>query len=280
MHTFDTVFALRQHLTPLRSTHQTIGFVPTMGALHQGHLALVEQARQACDVVVCSVFVNPTQFNNPEDLAKYPRTFEQDSALLESVATDVLFYPSVTEMYPHPAALRFDFGNLETVMEGASRPGHFNGVGLVVSKLFHMVQPDRAYFGQKDLQQVAVIRRLVNDLNFPLELIRCDTVREPDGLAMSSRNMRLSPAERAQAPALFQALTMTKAQLLDGQTPERAKVTVETYLAQRPLFALDYIEVVNADTLQPVRELQAPGQTALCIAAQLGPVRLIDNVVF
>ncbi|MEZ0611014.1 pantoate--beta-alanine ligase [Fibrella sp. WM1] len=280
MHTFDTVFSLRQYLTQQRAAGQTIGFVPTMGALHPGHLALVERARQECDLVVVSIFVNPTQFNNPEDLAKYPRTLEQDSAQLESVGTDVLFSPSVAEMYPHPATLRLDFGDLETVMEGASRPGHFNGVGLVVSKLFHMVQPDRAYFGQKDLQQVAVIRRLVRDLSFPIELIRCDTVREADGLAMSSRNVRLSPEERTQAPALFEALTLAKSKLLAGETPQEANVVVATYLAARPAFTLDYIEVVNADTLQPVEELQAPGQTALCLAAQLGPVRLIDNVVF
>lgn len=251
-----------------------------MGALHRGHLNLIEQARHDCDVVVCSIFVNPTQFNNPEDLARYPRTLEQDSAQLETVGTDVLFCPTVTDMYPHPPVLRLDFGDLERVMEGASRPGHFNGVGLVVSKLFHMVQPDRAYFGQKDLQQVAVIRRLVRDLNFPLELIRCATVREADGLAMSSRNLRLSPAERAEAPALFNALTLAKEALLNGQTPQQAKAAVTTYLTERPAFTLDYIEVVNADTLQPVEERQAPGQTALCIAAQLGPVRLIDNVVF
>jgi pantoate--beta-alanine ligase len=287
MLTFPTAALLRQHLAQVRSAYKTIGFVPTMGALHRGHLALIEQARHECDVVVCSIFVNPTQFNNPDDLARYPRTLEEDSTLLESVGTDVLFTPAVAEMYPQSATLRLDFGDLERVMEGTSRPGHFNGVGLVVSKLFHMVQPDRAYFGQKDLQQVAVINRLVQDLSFPLQLVRCETVRDPDGLAMSSRNMRLSPAERTQASALYQALTLAKNGLLDdGQSPQQAKAAAATYLTARPAFTLDYIEVVDTNTLQPVVEtqdlasLRPPGQTAICIAAQLGPVRLIDNVVF
>lgn len=280
MHHFNTVSALRQHLSTARLDGHSIGFVPTMGALHPGHLNLVERAKAECDVVVCSIFVNPTQFNNPDDLARYPRTLDEDSALLETVGTDVIFSPSVAEMYPEPVTLRFNFGKLETVMEGASRPGHFNGVGLVVSKLFHMVQPDRAYFGQKDLQQVAVIRSLVRDLNFPLELIRCDTVREADGLAMSSRNRLLSAEERTQAPTLFEALTLAQNMLLDEYTPEQAQAAVRDYIAHQPAFTLDYIDVVNTDTLQPVSELQSPGQTALCIAAQLGKVRLIDNVVF
>ncbi|HEX9958503.1 MAG TPA: pantoate--beta-alanine ligase [Fibrella sp.] len=280
MHHFDTVYALRHHLNTVRQQGQTIGFVPTMGALHAGHLNLIERAKSECSLVVCSIFVNPTQFNNPDDLARYPRTLDEDSALLSMVGTDVIFSPTVAEMYVEPATLRLNFGNLETVMEGASRPGHFNGVGLVVSKLFHIVQPDRAYFGQKDLQQVAVIRRLVRDLSFPLELVRCDTVREADGLAMSSRNRLLSPKERTQAPVLFEALTLAKTRLLDGSTPEQAQAAVRHHIAQQPALTLDYIEVVNADTLQPVAEMQAPGQTALCLAAQLGNVRLIDNVVF
>ncbi|MBO0950104.1 pantoate--beta-alanine ligase [Fibrella forsythiae] len=280
MHHFSTVQALQHHLNSVRRQGESIGFVPTMGALHTGHLNLVERAKSECDVVVCSIFVNPTQFNNPDDLARYPRTLDEDSALLERVGTDVIFSPSVAEMYPEPATIRINFGALETVMEGASRPGHFNGVGLVVSKLFHMVGPDKAYFGQKDLQQVAVIRQLVRDLNFPLELVRCDTVRDEDGLAMSSRNRLLSPKERTQAPTLFEALTLARNLLLDGYTPEQAKASVRDYMAHRPAFTLDYIEVVNTDTLQPAAELQPPGQTALCIAAQLGKVRLIDNVVF
>ena len=277
---FYTVHDLQHHLATVRRAGEIIGFVPTMGALHAGHLNLIGQAKQVCDVVVCSIFVNPTQFNNPADLARYPRTLGQDAAQLKTVGTDVLFSPSVAEMYPDPATLRFDFGLLEAVMEGASRPGHFNGVGLVVSKLFHIVQPDKAFFGQKDLQQVAVIKCLVRDLNFPLELIRCDTVREADGLAMSSRNRLLTEAERTEAPALFQALTLAQNMLLDKATPEQAKAAVVDFFARRPAVKLDYIEAVNTDTLQPISELQSLGQTSLCIAAQLGNVRLIDNVVF
>lgn len=279
MHQFNTAHSLSQHLNTVRQQGQSIGFVPTMGALHTGHLNLIEQAKSASDIVVCSIFVNPTQFNNPDDLARYPRTLHEDSALLERVGTDIIFSPSVAEMYPEPATLRLHFGHLETVMEGASRPGHFNGVGLVVSKLFHMVQPNRAYFGQKDLQQVAVIRRLIRDLSFPIELIRCDTVREADGLAMSSRNRLLSVDERTQAPTLNEALTLAKNRLLAGDTPDQAREVVRAHVSRHPAFTLDYIEVVNADTLQPVTEVQAPGQTALCLAAQLGRVRLIDNVI-
>lgn len=280
MHRFDTIHAIGRHLASLRTTQPIIGFVPTMGALHEGHLELVHRARQECEVVVASIFVNPTQFNNPDDLARYPRTLEQDSEMLETVGTDVLFFPSVAEMYPEPVRLRLNFGDLETVMEGAFRPGHFNGVGLVVSKLFHIVQPTRAYFGQKDLQQVAVIRRLIRDLSFPIELIRCSTVRETDGLAMSSRNRNLTKEERGQATALYEALSLAHDLLAEGQSPSQAKAAVTGFFSQRPNFRLEYVEVVNADTLQPVAEMQVPGQTAVCIAAHLGKVRLIDNLLF
>ena len=280
MQRFDTIYATRQQLATFRQSAQTIGLVPTMGALHEGHLDLIRRARQECDVVVASVFVNPTQFNNPDDLARYPRTLEQDSEMLERVGTDILFFPTVEEMYPEPTQLRLNFGKLETVMEGASRPGHFNGVGIVVAKLFHSIQPDRAYFGQKDLQQVAVIRRLIRDLSFPIELVRCNTVRETDGLAMSSRNRNLSDNERQEATRLYQALTLAHDLLIEGQSPSQAKAAVTGFFAQHPTFRLDYVEVANADSLQPITELQAPGQTAVCLAAQLGKVRLIDNLVF
>jgi pantoate--beta-alanine ligase len=280
MQRFTTIHTTQQHLTTVRQSGQTIGFVPTMGALHEGHLDLIRRARQECDVVVASVFVNPTQFNNPADLARYPRTIEQDSELLERVGTDVLFFPTAEEIYPQPALLRLNFGELETIMEGAFRPGHFNGVGIVVAKLFHIVQPQRAYFGQKDLQQVAVIRRLIGDLSFPVELVRCNTVRETDGLAMSSRNRNLSDSERQEATTLYKALTLAHDLLIEGQSPNQAKAAVTGFFAQHPKFRLEYVEVANADTLQPIAEVQAPGQTAICLAAQLGTVRLIDNLVF
>ncbi|GAA4399375.1 pantoate--beta-alanine ligase [Nibrella viscosa] len=304
MERFDTIFALRQYLQTTRQAGRRIGLVPTMGALHDGHLSLIEAARQgdrlphpasgpaelthdpvaknqvSHDLVVCSIFVNPTQFNNPEDLARYPRTLDDDCRLLEAAGCDVVFAPSVDEMYLEQPTLRLQFGELETSMEGAFRPGHFNGVGIVVAKLFHMVQPDVAYFGQKDLQQVAVVRRLIRDLSFPISLIRCDTVREADGLAMSSRNRLLSPDERQQATTLFKALSLARELMSEGHSTVQAKAAVTNLFVNRPEFRLEYVDVVNADTLRPVAEQQAPGQTAICLAAQLGQVRLIDNLVF
>jgi pantoate--beta-alanine ligase len=280
MHLLTTVYDLRQFRQS--RTGFIVGLVPTMGALHAGHIALVEAARQTCDVVITSVFVNPIQFNNPDDLARYPRTLEADAAMLEAAGCDAVFAPSASEMYSQQPALRLNFGDLETVMEGAFRPGHFNGVGIVVAKLFNLVQPDRAYFGQKDLQQVAVIRRLIQDLSFPIELIRFPTVREMDGLAMSSRNRNLTADERAVAPAIFESLTLAQRLLAGGQTVEEVKAVVADFFSARANvgFRLEYIEVANADTLRPALMVQAPGQTAICIAANLGKVRLIDNVVF
>ena len=276
---FDTSTALRQYLTTLSSAHN-IGLVPTMGALHEGHMTLIEAAKRAGDLFVASVFVNPVQFNNPDDLARYPRTLDDDCRLLEVAGCDVAFAPSVAEVYPEPPALRLSFGELETMMEGAFRPGYFNGVGIVVAKLFNIVQPHRAYFGQKDLQQVAVVRRLIRDLSFPVELVRCPTVRETDGLAMSSRNRNLTPDERELAPALHEALTLAHDLLTEGQSTAQAKAAVTGFFTGIPNFRLEYVEIVNADTLLPAGEVLAPGQTAICLAAQLGKVRLIDNVVF
>ncbi|WP_338876063.1 pantoate--beta-alanine ligase [Spirosoma sp. SC4-14] len=279
MNRFTTITDLRQYFLPLRSTH-TIGLVPTMGALHKGHLQLVENARQENDLVIASIFVNPVQFNNPDDLARYPRTLEDDCQQLESVGCDAVFAPSVDEMYPEQPTLRLNFGELETVMEGAFRPGHFNGVGLVVAKLFNIVQPNRAYFGQKDLQQVAVVRRLIRDLSFPVELVRCPIIRETAGLAMSSRNRNLTADERNQAPALFEALNMAHDLLREGESIVQVKAAVDSFFNSRPHFRLEYLEIANADTMQPVDEVLAPGQTAICLAAHLGKVRLIDNLVF
>jgi pantoate--beta-alanine ligase len=276
---FDTIAGLRQQLKSVRST-QSIGLVPTMGALHEGHATLLQTARQKKEVVVSSLFVNPVQFNNADDLARYPRTLEDDYKLLDAAGCDLVFVPSVPEMYAESPLLQLNFGALETTMEGAFRPGHFNGVGIVVAKLFNIVQPDRAYFGQKDLQQVAVIRRLTKDLSFPVELIRCPTVREADGLAMSSRNRNLTATERTQATLLFRALTQAHEMLTGGHNTVQTKNAVKALFESNPAFTLEYVEVVNADTLQQADELLAPGQTAICLAAHLGKVRLIDNLVF
>jgi pantoate--beta-alanine ligase len=251
-----------------------------MGALHEGHLALIGASRAANDLTVCSVFVNPIQFTNAEDLAKYPRTLEQDCALLEQAGCDVVFAPSAEEMYATAPSLTLDFGLLERVMEGTFRPGHFSGVGVVVARLFNLVQPDRAYFGQKDLQQLAVIRCLVRDLAFSLELVAHPTVREADGLAMSSRNRRLSAEERALAPQLYRVLSRAQEQLQQGTSVAVVKQQATEQLGTWPAFRLEYLEVAHAHSMQPVAEVQPEGLTAICIAAHLGPVRLIDNVVF
>jgi len=275
-----TAAALRTQTERWRQAGQRIGFVPTMGALHDGHLQLVRAAAAANDVVVVSIFVNPTQFNNSDDFRLYPRLPEADAALLAPAGCTALFLPSVEEMYPSPAVLRFDFGALERVMEGAHRPGHFNGVATVVSKLFHLGRPHRAYFGQKDLQQVAIIRQLVADLSFDLELVVFPTVREADGLAMSSRNRRLTPEERTVAPRLYEALSQAAELVRTGAEPAMVQAAVQEYLVATPAITLEYLEVVDAQTLQPLSdpwEQQMP--VALCLAAHLGDVRLIDNIV-
>jgi pantoate--beta-alanine ligase len=279
MQVFSTVAELRAFTEASRQAGRRLGLVPTMGALHAGHLQLVQAAATACDDVVASIFVNPTQFNNPDDLRLYPRLPEQDTALLASAGCTVLFMPTVEEMYPQPTVLRFDFGALEQVMEGAHRPGHFNGVATVVGKLFHMARPHAAYFGQKDFQQVAIVRQLIADLAFDLELVVYPTVREADGLAMSSRNRRLSPKARAVAPLLHQVLAQAASQVQQGVAPAQVQAQALASLAAEPQFTPEYFEVADAQTLQPVLAYEASRSVVLCVAAHLGGVRLIDNIV-
>lgn len=277
MQVFSEIQTLQTYLNNERLQGKTIGIVPTMGALHEGHLSLIQRAKNQNDVTVCSIFVNPTQFNNPDDLAVYPRTLEADCQLLEQVQCDVVFAPSAAEMYRILPNLKFNFGTLETVMEGKFRPGHFNGVGIVVAKLFNIVQPTKAYFGQKDLQQCAVINCLVRDLSFSLELVICPTQREQDGLAMSSRNRNLSTEQRALAPAIYKALQQAS-ELLKTQPAQVVKKVIEDYFASINDIELEYFEISDFETLLPVEEL-SEGKTALCIAAYLGKTRLIDNVI-
>lgn len=260
---------------------KSIGFVPTMGALHEGHLSLIRRAKEENEIVVCSIFVNPTQFNDPKDLEKYPRTLEADRQLLESVGCDLLFAPQEPDIYPEPPVLRFSFGHLEEVMEGAHRPGHFNGVALIVSKLFHIVQPDKAYFGQKDYQQYLIIRQLVKDLSFPVQVIPCPIVREPDGLAMSSRNRRLTPEQRHEAVVLYQTLQEAKRRLLNGDSVGQVKAYVTGVFAplQKKDIRLEYFEVADGYTLSPVQDIQEHQEIVLCMAAYVGDIRLIDNVL-
>ncbi|MEO6284800.1 MAG: pantoate--beta-alanine ligase [Dyadobacter sp.] len=280
MEVFTSVKSLRNFLDQQILQQKPIGLIPTMGALHEGHISLIEASKAENDITICSVFVNPTQFNNAEDLLKYPRTLEEDCVMLENAGCSAVFAPSVEEMHPEPAVLKINFGSLESVMEGASRPGHFNGVGIVVSKFFNIVRPHRAYFGQKDLQQVAVIRRLIIDLAFDLKLVVCPTIRETDGLAMSSRNRRLSEDERAIAPHIYRILVSSKSDLLAGKAINAVIQSAQEQFAGLKEFTLDYFEVVDVKTLMSIESIGAVGSNAICIAAFLGPVRLIDNVVF
>ena len=278
MQVFTWPERLRTHLSQLRAAGKQIGFVPTMGALHQGHISLVTEARKQCDVVVSSIYVNPTQFNQASDFENYPKDLKQDQAMLEAAGCDVLFFPNDNIMYPGKAMVTLSFGELEKTMEGQFRPGHFAGVGLVVSKLLHLVQPDVAFFGQKDLQQFAVIRQMVTDLFFPVELVRVPTVRESDGLAMSSRNRRLSPEQRKEAPALYQALQIVKSALEDGKSAGEATAAARQSLENSSI-ELEYVEVVEADSLQKAVKKQPGQELAVCIAGYLGEIRLIDNII-
>lgn len=276
MITLATIRETREHIDVLKKKGASVGFVPTMGALHEGHLQLVRRAVKENDVVVASIFVNPIQFNNPEDLAKYPRTLDDDRRMLKEAGCHVLFAPPVEEMYPGPVTEKYDFGPLERVMEGAYRPGHFNGVAVVVKKFFDIVGPDRAYFGEKDYQQLKIIQALVQLRSLPVEIVPCPTVREADGLAMSSRNRRLSPEERRIAPEIFQ--TMTEAgQRIKSDSVAQVRDFVRERL-ERHGFVIDYIEIASAADLQPVRETPPRQPVRIFIACFLGKVRLIDNL--
>ena len=278
MQIFNTISSLQSFLKSKRLLGKSIGFVPTMGALHTGHLSLIEASKKQNDLTVCSIFVNPTQFNNAHDLSVYPRTLEADCQMLNSVGCDAVFAPTAEEMYPQSSMIKFNFGDLERVMEGQFRPGHFNGVGIVVSKLFNIIQPDNAYFGQKDLQQCAVVNRLIKDLSFSLTLNICPTQRETDGLAMSSRNRNLSPEQRADAPHIYKALQKAADLLRENKSSEAVKTFVKQYFEALSNFELEYFEISDFETLQAIDELQI-GKTALCIAAFMGKTRLIDNVI-
>jgi len=273
-----TVAETRTALRDSRSEGRVIGLVPTMGALHAGHVSLVRAARSQCDRVAVSIFVNPTQFGPNEDFAKYPRTWETDCALLEREGVDLLFTPSPEEMYPKGASTFIEVAGVSDRLDGASRPGHFRGVATVVAKLFQIVDPDKAYFGQKDAAQVAVLRRMVRDLNFSTGLVVCPTVREPDGLALSSRNRYLSSEERKQALVLSRALWRVEEQATRGITnPAQLVRSALTALAEEPKIRIDYCKVVDPETLEDVADLSAGALVAL--AAFVGTTRLIDNVV-
>jgi len=275
---FKQATDLRRYLARQRSMQGKIGFVPTMGALHEGHITLIREARRQTDFVVCSIFVNPTQFNDPNDYKKYPNTLDKDIYQLEQAGTQALFLPSVDEMYPDGLQdlEHYGLGYLETVLEGAFRPGHFQGVCQVMSRLLNMVQPDQLFMGQKDYQQCMVVKWLIGYLKLDTVLVPCPTIRETDGLAMSSRNMRLPAEDRQQATAIYQALIFIKKQLKQGVSWFVIKEKAEKMLTEAG-FRIDYVELADAKTLEPVTDNAAP-RVAL-IAAFLHDVRLIDNML-
>jgi pantoate--beta-alanine ligase len=273
-----TIEEMRTACRAARSGGPRLGFVPTMGALHEGHVSLVRAAKASCDLVTASIFVNPTQFGPNEDLAKYPRTFDRDRDLLEKEGVDLLFAPSTEEMYPAGATTWVTVEGLSGKLDGRSRPGHFRGVTTIVAKLFHIVEPDAAFFGQKDAGQVAVIRRMVGDLNLPVDIVACPIVREADGLAMSSRNAYLDPQQREQALVLHRALLRIKKAWEAGERDAKKLLAAgrEEITAENSV-RLDYLEIVAPDTLEPV---DAPSSGALvAVAAFVGPTRLIDNIL-
>jgi pantoate--beta-alanine ligase len=273
-----TIADMRAASCAARHSEKRLGFVPTMGALHEGHLSLVRAAKAKCDVAVVSIFINPLQFGPGEDLAKYPRTFEPDRKLLEKENVDILFAPTPEEMYPAGAVTYVTVEGLGEKLCGRSRPGHFRGVTTVVAKLFHIVEPDMAFFGQKDAAQATIVRRMVRDLNLPVEIVVCPIVREPDGLAMSSRNAYLNPQERKSALALNRALSEVKSRFDQGERNAINLIAAgKQVLTQEPTVRLDYFEIVNPVTLDPVRERTSSALVA--VAAFVGNTRLIDNML-
>ena len=279
MKVIHTIKDLQAELTVLRAQGKKVGLVPTMGALHVGHASLVKRSVSENGVTVVSVFVNPTQFNDKNDLAKYPRTLDADCRLLEDCGAAFAFAPSVEEMYPQPDTREFSYAPLDTVMEGAFRPGHFNGVCQIVSKLFDAIQPDRAYFGEKDFQQLAIIREMVRQMNYKLEIVGCPIVREEDGLALSSRNKRLSAQERENALNISRTLFKSRTFATSHTVSETQKM-VEEAIEAAPGLRLEYFEIVDGNTLQKVNSWEDSLYVVGCITVFCGEVRLIDNIKY
>jgi pantoate--beta-alanine ligase len=275
---FKKIAQLEGFLTDARSLGSSIGFVPTMGALHQGHLSLIASSKKACTITVCSIFVNPTQFNDPADLERYPRTPEKDIDMLRGAGCDAVFMPDAEEIYPKLDRRNFDFGRLDKVLDGAHRPGHFNGVAQVISRLFDVVLPDKAFFGEKDYQQMLIIRELVKQLNYNVEVVACPIAREKDGLAMSSRNSLLNSEERLAAGTLPRLLREVSELKASGRSLEHIKNHVAAGLKNNPLYKPDYFSVCDAHTLEEIDSFSASRYPIALIACFVGKVRLIDNV--
>lgn len=279
MRVVKTISELKSLISGYKQENKTVGLVPTMGALHAGHKSLVDRARKENDIVVVSVFVNPTQFNNKQDLVTYPRTEERDCALLEAAGCDVVFMPAVEEVYPEPDNRQFDLGAVAEVMEGAHRPGHFNGVAQIVSKLFSFVEPDRAYFGEKDFQQIAVIRKMVQLEGFKLQIVACPIKREDDGLALSSRNVRLTAEQRQLAPNIYRVLKESCNFAKSHTVAETEKFVVDS-LNALPQMEVEYYSIVDALTMRPVSDWADADSITGCITVYCGEVRLIDNIAY
>lgn len=277
MKVFNFIVDVQRFVEEKHNLGLKVGFVPTMGALHEGHISLINRAKKENDIVVCSVFVNPIQFNNQTDLEKYPRTPEHDIEKLKQAGCDAVFMPSVEEMYPNKVEDHYDFGDLERVMEGACRPGHFNGVAIVVRKLFEIVTPNRAYFGEKDFQQLAIINKMVSNLNMNLEIVPCPIVRENDGLAMSSRNVRLNESERAIAPKIYATLNDATSRK-NEMTPAELRQYALDKFAEIKEFDVEYVEITDETNLKSLENWNECEHARIFVALQLGPVRLIDNV--
>lgn len=277
MQVINTIAQLQETLLAERAKGMSIGFVPTMGALHEGHASLVRRSVSENGITVVSIFLNPTQFNDPKDLERYPRTLESDCTILEECGAQIAFAPSVNEIYPEPDTRRFSYPPTDSVMEGARRPGHFNGVCQIVSKLFMITDPDRAYFGEKDYQQIAVIRRMVEDLKFRVDIIPCPVIREADGLAMSSRNTLLAPDEKAIAPNIYRILQESKGL---GLTVSETREWVVSNINEIPGLEVEYYSIVDGDTLADIEDWSGSNSVVGCITVYCGktPIRLIDHI--
>ncbi|MBD8347710.1 pantoate--beta-alanine ligase [Dysgonomonas sp. HGC4] len=279
MTTVYTIEDLQKAVSISKNEGKTIGFVPTMGALHEGHISLVKKCCEQNDICVVSIFVNPTQFNNQADLEKYPRTIEQDTKILEKAGAAIVFVPSVEEIYPEPDMRQFDFGQLDKVMEGKFRPGHFNGVAQVVSRLFDIVKPDRAYFGEKDFQQLAIIRQMVRQCNIPVEIVPMPIRREESGLAMSSRNQRLNDEEKSEAVNIYRVLSESK-KLYKYKAVEEIREKVIDDINKIGSLKVEYFEIVDGNTLQQITNWSETDYAVGCITVFCGDIRLIDNIVY
>lgn len=278
MEIISEIQTLRHYIRQMKGQDKSIGFAPTMGALHDGHLELIRASTNENDITICSIFVNPTQFNNPKDLENYPQDTHHDIEKLIGAKCNALFIPSVELMYEKEPVLNFQFGYLEEIMEGKCRPGHFKGVGLIIAKLFNLIEPNKAYFGTKDLQQLTIIRKLTNELFFDIEIVPVNTVRESDGLAMSSRNRLLSAEERKSSINLYHALLTAKRKLNEGESVESVQNHIVNYFKSDPNIELEYFEIVSSADLRKISEIDKKNEVSLCIAGQLGKVRLIDNI--